>query len=59
MGRCVAVGCLYWWHPVVWWVRSRIAAEAEDCCDAWVTWFNPKNRRAYAEILLTARHHFI
>ena len=51
----VAVGCLYWWHPVVWWVRSRISAEAEDCCDAWVTWLNPKNRRAYAEALLTAR----
>ncbi len=51
----VAVGCLYWWHPVVWWVRSRISAEAENCCDAWVTWLNPKSRRAYAEALLTAR----
>ncbi len=51
------VGCVYWWHPVVWWVRSRISAESENCCDAWVTWLNPKSRRAYAEALLAARQY--
>ena len=49
------VGSLYWWHPVVWWVRSRVRTEAEACCDAWVTWLLPQRRRAYATALLTAR----
>ncbi|HPF40059.1 MAG TPA: M56 family metallopeptidase [Phycisphaerae bacterium] len=49
------IGVLYWWHPVVWWVRLRLRDEAENACDAWVTWFNPKERRAYATALLKAR----
>jgi beta-lactamase regulating signal transducer with metallopeptidase domain len=27
---------LYWWYPLVWWVRRQVQAAAEDCCDAWV-----------------------
>lgn len=50
-----AVGALYWWHPVVWWVRGRLHAEAENCCDAWVTHLLPKERRAYAQVLLRTR----
>ncbi|MCA9255351.1 MAG: hypothetical protein KDA33_06920 [Phycisphaerales bacterium] len=49
------IGVLYWWHPVVWWIRVRLRDEAENACDAWVTWFNPKERRAYATALLKAR----
>lgn len=49
------VGCLYWWHPLVWWIRNRIHAEAEDCCDAWVTWLFPRGRAAYARALLTTK----
>ncbi|MCP4593449.1 MAG: hypothetical protein GY842_22155 [bacterium] len=49
------IGCVYWWHPVVWWVRSRVHSEAEACCDAWVIWLLPQGRRAYATALLTAR----
>lgn len=49
------IGCLYWWHPVVWWVRRRLREEAENCCDAWVTWLLPKGRRAYAEALLATK----
>lgn len=45
-------GCVYWWHPVVWWVRRRVHEEAENSCDAWVTWLLPQGRRAYAEALL-------
>jgi len=51
----LAIGCVYWWHPVVWWVRSRVQAAAEECCDAWVTWLMPRERRAYAGALLAAR----
>lgn len=51
------IGCLYWWHPVVWWVRRRLREEAENCCDAWVTWLLPRGRRAYAEALLVTRQY--
>jgi len=54
----LALGCVYWWHPLVWWVRSRVQAEAEICCDAWVTWLMPADRRAYAGALLAA-HAFV
>jgi len=45
-------GTLYWWHPLVWWVRKRLHEEAELSCDAWVVWLLPHGRRAYAEALL-------
>ncbi len=48
-------GILYWWHPLLWWVRARLRDEAEHCCDAWVTWLYPTGRRAYAEALLAAQ----
>lgn len=51
------VAAVYWWHPVVWWVRNRLHEEAELCCDAWVTWLLPRGRRAYAEALLTTRQY--
>lgn len=49
------IGSLYWWHPAVWWVRDRLRAEAENACDAWVTWLLPQGRRTYAEALVTTR----
>jgi beta-lactamase regulating signal transducer with metallopeptidase domain len=30
----LAAVALYWWCPVVWWVRSRLRACEEECCDA-------------------------
>jgi len=49
------VGLVYWWHPVVWWIRRRIREEADLCCDTWVTTLMPDGRRAYAQALLDAR----
>jgi len=46
------LGALYWWHPLVWWMRRRIADEAENACDMWVTWLAPRSRRAYATALI-------
>ncbi len=43
---------IYWWHPLMWWVRRRLGDEADLSCDAWVTWLMPQGRRAYAEALL-------
>ncbi|MEK6674690.1 MAG: M56 family metallopeptidase [Planctomycetota bacterium] len=50
-------GCLYWWHPLVWWVRGRVQEEADMACDAWVTWIMPRERRAYAAALLTTKKY--
>ncbi|MFQ5414190.1 MAG: M56 family metallopeptidase, partial [Phycisphaerae bacterium] len=53
----IVLASVYWWHPLMWWVRRRIDAEAELCCDAWVTWLWPAGRRAYAEALLTTKQY--
>ncbi|MBL8877475.1 MAG: hypothetical protein JNG88_00010 [Phycisphaerales bacterium] len=50
-----AVTLVYWWHPLVWWIRKRIHEEADLSCDAWVTWLMPQGRRAYAEALLRTK----
>ncbi len=51
------VGAIYWWHPLIWWARSRLREEAENCCDAWVMWLMPRHRRAYAEALLKTKQY--
>lgn len=51
------VGSVFWWNPLVWWVRHRLHLEAENCCDAWVTTLLPRTRRAYAEALIKARQY--
>jgi bla regulator protein BlaR1 len=48
----LAATVLYWWHPVVWWVRKALRDAEEQCCDAWVVWMFPDDARAYAETLL-------
>lgn len=53
----ILICLLYWWHPLVWWVRRRISEEAEHCCDAWVTWLRPDARRQYAEALLRTNEY--
>jgi beta-lactamase regulating signal transducer with metallopeptidase domain len=46
------VTALFWWHPVVWWMRGPLREAEEQCCDAWVVWALPDAVRAYAETLL-------
>lgn len=46
------VAALYWWHPLVWWMRGPLRDVEEQCCDAWVVWALPDAVRAYAETLL-------
>lgn len=48
------VSVLYWWNPLVWWVRRELHTVEEQCCDAWVSWVYPDQGRNYAESLLTA-----
>ncbi len=44
-------GWIWWWNPLYWLARSRLDAEAELACDAWVVWALPDHRLAYAETL--------
>jgi len=46
------VTALFWWHPVLWWVRHALRDVEEQCCDAWVVWAFPKSAKSYAETLL-------
>ncbi len=41
---------LFWWYPLAWWARTRLQAEEEECCDAWVVEELPA--RAYASAIV-------
>ncbi|WP_417380742.1 M56 family metallopeptidase [Gimesia sp.] len=45
---------VYWWNPLLWWLRREIRITEEVCCDAWVIQTLPNQRRAYAEVLVKA-----
>jgi bla regulator protein blaR1 len=45
---------LFWWHPLVWWMRGPLRDAEEQCCDAWVVWALPDSVRSYADTLLDA-----
>jgi beta-lactamase regulating signal transducer with metallopeptidase domain len=48
----LALTVIYWWHPVLWWVRRALRNVEEQCCDAWVIWAFPHAAKCYAETLL-------
>ena len=48
------VTAIYWWHPVVWWVRHELETVEEDCCDSRVLTEFPGQPRHYAEAILDA-----
>jgi predicted esterase len=29
----IAMQCLWWFHPLIWWANRRIVSERERCCD--------------------------
>lgn len=45
---------VYWWNPLLWWLRREIRITEEVCCDAWVIQTLPDKRREYAEVLVKA-----
>lgn len=45
------VASLYWFHPLAWWLRRRLAVLAEECCDD-AAIGSTGNRAAYARHLL-------
>ena len=44
----------FWWYPVVWLARRRLREAEEECCDAWVVWALPAERRSYGQAMLKA-----
>ena len=48
----LVASCVWWWNPLVWWARRRIADYAEMACDAWVLWALPERGREYADTLV-------
>ncbi|MGE3182088.1 MAG: M56 family metallopeptidase [Phycisphaerae bacterium] len=53
----LAVTAVFWWHPVLWYVRHRLDEEADLSCDAWVSYLLPQQRRAYAQALIQTREY--
>ena len=49
----LAAGVMWWWSPLYWLVRSRLAAEAELASDALTVSAAPEARRAFAEALVS------
>ena len=47
----VALFCC-WWNPLAWLARNKLREAEEECCDAWVVWILPNERRSYGEALL-------
>lgn len=54
----LVVEIIYWWNPLVGFVRRRMHEAEELCCDAWVRWALPQDRKAYAEVVLKAAESF-
>jgi beta-lactamase regulating signal transducer with metallopeptidase domain len=48
----LAVTTLFWWNPVVWWVRRNLREMEEHCCDALVLETLPDSARRYAIALI-------
>lgn len=43
---------LYWWNPILWWLRHEMRVAEEQCCDAIVVAAFPEQRRSYAEAIV-------
>lgn len=43
---------IFWWNPLAWLARCKLREAEEECCDAWVVWMLPHERRDYGEALL-------
>ncbi len=48
----LAVTTVFWWNPLVWWVRRNLREMEEQCCDALVLETLPDSARRYAIALI-------
>ena len=42
---------VFWWFPLLGWIRRQLRTQEEHCCDAWVVSMT-EDRRSYADALL-------
>ena len=42
----------FWWNPVAWLARRKLRKAEEECCDAWVVWALPAERKGYGQAML-------
>ncbi|MGC4050159.1 MAG: M56 and DUF3738 domain-containing protein [Paludibaculum sp.] len=54
----MVVGTVFWFHPLVWWIGSRLVAERENCCDAEVL-STGNEPEVYASGLLNVCRHYL
>jgi Mg-chelatase subunit ChlD len=47
--------CIFWFHPLAWWIEREIARLAEEACDD-VALFETKDREEYAATLVDMAH---
>jgi len=54
----MAVEAVFWFHPLVWWIGSRLLHEREQACDEAVLGLG-KEPQAYAESILEACKYYL
>lgn len=47
--------CIFWFHPLAWWIERELARLAEEACDD-VALFETKDREEYAATLVDIAH---
>jgi TonB family protein len=52
------VETLFWFHPLVWWIGSRLVRERENACDEMVI-ASGHDPETYAESILDVCEHFV
>jgi bla regulator protein blaR1 len=57
-GVQMLVECLFWFHPVVWWIGARLIQERERACDEHVLSLL-RNPRAYADGIVNVCKHYV
>ncbi|HLX00330.1 MAG TPA: TIGR03435 family protein [Candidatus Acidoferrales bacterium] len=54
----MAVETTFWFHPIVWWIRTQLVAERERSCDESVVGI-ANDPQIYAEAILSVCKHYI
>jgi len=57
-GVQMLVECVFWFHPVVWWIGGRLIQERERACDEHVLDLL-QNPRAYANGIVNVCKHYV
>ncbi|HUZ47994.1 MAG TPA: M56 family metallopeptidase [Terriglobia bacterium] len=53
-----ALACLFWFHPLLWWIERRLIVEQELACDEMVLCSGAKREEYVGGILKVCQFHF-